>query len=171
MNETEIEVERLILYMNHANAIVRHHERQRRYFLQLHIILTSIFAITVRFLYDIHEDNDYGKFSLILGMILLSITLLGNIVFELFICGRRTKGIEKSNWVYVDTLKKQNKKKYNLKLDSIGIIEDYKKNLKNLYIFEKRYAKCSHITRKITLTGLILMIFFFIISFASFFYQ
>jgi len=182
-NENKIEDDRLILYIAHANEIVKHYESVRKHLLELHIGLMGFFSLAIPFLYGFF--NPIGQFSLNIGIVILLFSTLVNLCVELIVFRRKTKGIEETNWHYRGKLEKvkikelsskeekavkepnskNEKVKYNLNLENINKSSDYRKHLKNLYVFQQRYNRCAYTTETIVTIGLIAITICLIISF------
>ena len=171
-NKNKIEDDQLIFYITHANKIVRHYESMRKHLLELHIGLMGFFSLAIPFLYGFF--NPIGQISLNIGMVILLFSTLINLCVELIIFRRKTKGIEETNWHYLGKLKKikvkelnsnGEKVRYNLNLENINKSSDYRKHLKNLYVFQQRYNRCAYTTETIVTIGLIAITICLIISF------
>lgn len=181
-DQTEISEDQLLLYVNHANKIVRHYESVGKHLLELHIGLMGFFSLAIPFLYNFF--NPIGQAWLIIGIVSLLFSTLANLCIELILFRIKTKGIEKTNWHYRGTLEqvkakkseskdknptktksKKEKVKYTLNLENIDKMSDLKKHLKNQYIFQRRYYRCACITETLVTVGIIGMTICLIISF------
>ncbi|MHA1249393.1 MAG: hypothetical protein ACTSRP_05320 [Candidatus Helarchaeota archaeon] len=181
-NDNKLDSKRIKDYIIYGNSIVRLYENTRRKYLEFHIGVMTFISIAISFFKnDLYSDK---MLLLIIGTKIFYIFTFINIIFNLFIFGIKTKGIEKTNWHYRGVLIKENQKpsnnrksnlknnniekskkrlkRFRLDLEENNLFEDDKKQYKNILIYQQKYFIYLTITRyTVLISTLILFICLF----------
>ena len=136
-----------------ANDIIRLYEDRKRVFLEINLVLVTIFSVIIGLWFENEIINDIARSWILFWFAIQLICTVINIIWNLI--PNKTKNIKNTICKgYTD----RQIDEINVGPNSIFFTNDYKQQLKNLNKFQKNYSDIASITRWITFYVMILFV-------------
>jgi len=154
--------ERIKNYIDYGYNITRVYEETRIKYLELHIIFVSLMSVAISYFQTFLKPE--GQYLIRLGIIILIVSVIINLIVSIGIFAKKTKKIERTNWHYWKNITKESKD-FTINLDEENLIEDDKKQYRNLLIYQKRYFSLLRIIQVMTIVSVFILFIILIPSF------
>ena len=136
-----------------ANDIIRLYEDRKRVFLEINLVLVTIFSVIIGLWFENEIINDIARSWILFWFAIQLICTVINIIWNLI--PNKTTNIKNTICKgYTD----RQIDEINVGPNSIFFTNDYKQQLKNLNKFQKNYSDIASITRWITFYAMILFV-------------
>lgn len=136
-----------------ANDIIRLYEDRKRVFLELNLVLVTIFSVIIGLWFENEIIKDTAQSWLLFWFVIQLIFTVINIIWNLI--PNKTQNIKKTICKgYTD----HQIDEINVDSNSNFFTNDYKQQLKNLNKFQKNYSAIASVTRWITFDAMILFV-------------